>query len=196
MRIGLDIDGVLANFFTSYELAFIKVTGRDLFGYNRWPNYVPVGWDWPTMFGYTDQETSQVWSYIIETKDFWVNQGILPGLVQARRLVAGRHDLYFITDRPGKGAKFATEWWLRGVGRFDNPTVLISRNGKGPIVAGLGLEIYIDDKVENILSVQECLPECHAYLAPIYPYSENHPKFRQCLKRFLTVKEVFQHEKL
>jgi hypothetical protein len=195
MRIGLDIDGVLANFFTSYERAFIEITGRDRFGHDRWPQYIPDDWNWPqNAFGYTQQEASAVWFYIKNTDDFWCRQSPLPGMFSARRLAD--HELYFITDRPGKGAKRATELWLREYGPFENPTVLISRNGKGPIVAGLGLELYIDDKVENIISVQTYAPECASYLAPIFPYAENNLGFKHCRRRCRSVEDVLKLENL
>ena len=38
MRIGIDVDGVLANFYAAYEALAIQTQGEDLFGEHKWPN--------------------------------------------------------------------------------------------------------------------------------------------------------------
>lgn len=175
MRIGLDIDGVLANFTKSYEDIIIEVTGVDNFQNRR--GFTPSEWSWEKSFGYTSEQIGKVWAVIKDAPEFWDRLTPLPGLLDALR-ISLRHDVYFITDRPGIGARRITQEWLIQKG-FHCPNVIISRNGKGAVCDALDLEVYADDKVENVLDVQRKAPKCRAYLAPSYPYNANHPDVRK-----------------
>jgi len=194
MRIGIDIDGVIANFFAGYESLIISIAGKDLFGDNKYPNEFPKVWNWPETFGYGPEVVSQAWAHIKGNPGFWATLGTLPDIntwLLWLKTAGSKHDIYFITDRPGAGAKYWTERWFNRYG-YDNATILISRNGKGAIVAALDLELYIDDKVENILDVQTKAPNCRAYLAPQYLYNTNHPDFNKVTRSCHTVWDILK----
>lgn len=195
MRIGLDVDGVLANFFRAYEDHIINATGKNLFGSQRYPAALPQVWDWPQTFGYTAAEISEVWKHIRANADFYRQLESLPGVLAARQLTSDRHDIYFITDRNGPNAQRETQIWLSLRG-FRNPSVLLAKTGKGDIARALDLELYIDDKVENILDVQEKAPKCRSYLAPLYPYNINHPDFEKAHLISGSVEAVLHRENL
>jgi 5'(3')-deoxyribonucleotidase len=157
LRIGVDVDGVLADFNSSFIERVIKVTGIDRFG----KGYVPTTWNYPESVGYSSEEVSAVWGDIKGDPYFWRN---LPPyehtgqvLTYLSHLQHVGHDVYFITARPGIVAKKQTEEWLQHKSRLQylaapSPTVLIS-NDKGGCASVLSLDIYVDDRVENVFAV-------------------------------------------
>lgn len=196
MRIGFDIDGVLANFFTAYEKQVIeKANGLDLFGQNKYPHNLPPTWNWPEHYGYDDGVVSKVWAYIKDNPMFWDTLEVLPALDLVVDMDYVSNDLYFITDRPGQGAQAVTANWLASELGFI-PSTIISRKGKGLAANALDLDLYIDDKVENVLDCQEKAPSCRTYLAPQYPYNLNHPRFKEIVLTQPTVKEVLIVERI
>lgn len=152
MKIGFDIDGVLASFESGLERVMVESTGKNLF-----PTHGPGGppvWDWPVHFGYTEGEVATGFESLRNDPDFWATLPELPGAhaLRSRAEALLAHDVYFITDRAGIKAKTQTEdWLLLHTGMF-NPTVLISRH-KGQCAKALGLDCYIDDRPENVRDV-------------------------------------------
>jgi 5'(3')-deoxyribonucleotidase len=150
--IGVDIDGVLADFNSTYVERVIAITGRDLFPPR--PFAIPC-WDYAPIYGYTKEEEKLAWVSIIEDPTFWAKlspyadtEDSIKFLV---RLIAEGHDVYFVTARPGLNSKKQTEDWLRRMG-MPSPTVLISHS-KGLCADALKLDAYIDDRWENAVDV-------------------------------------------
>src|SRR5712664_3301214 len=152
-HIGIDIDGVLADFNSSMIERTIKVTGRDLFPPR--PFDIPC-WDYPEKYGYTNTEMSAIWGSIKIDPEFWQNLSPYPTAYAAgeylRKLQDAGHDLYFITSRPGVDAKAQTEEWLAFHLGMYFATVLISSE-KALCARALDLDAYIDDKWENAFEV-------------------------------------------
>ena len=164
MRIGLDIDGVLADFNTPFIALMKESAGRDLFP----PDYWPHTWNYPEALGYTSAEVSAVWEHIKANGVFWQYLPMLPGLSQFYKWFysggasADVHEFYFVTSRMGRRVKLQTENWLDvRVGR--GLTVLISSE-KGAIAKALKLDFYVDDRAENIADVIEKSPSTRAFL--------------------------------
>lgn len=161
MRIGVDVDGVLADFNKTYIDRVIQVTGRDLFPAR--PFVIPC-WDYPQHYGYTGAELSAVWSLIRKDTTFWrwlsVCDQTVPDAVRLLNFqTRAGDDAYFITSRPGLLAKRQTEQWLYDLG-MDNPTVLIC-DQKGVAANALNLDCYIDDRPENCCATD---PYCRTYI--------------------------------
>lgn len=169
MRIGIDIDGVLANFNAAYRMKLISVTGRDLIPEGE----EPPCWEYATHYGYTKDEDSRTWKDILADPWFWQFLAPLPGALSFLDWVdtesrygpvSGLIVPYFITTRPGVDTKGQSERWLRP--HVENPAVLIARSSedKGLLARGLGLTHFLDDKPENCHAVKTAIPSCDVWL--------------------------------
>lgn len=161
MRLGLDIDGVLCNFNARFVQEVIRVTGRNLFPQDCAPDTFPTVWDYPETFGYTDAEMKAVWKAIRSSLTFWQECDLLADAYFLPQLEAA-HDIYFITARPGLQVKRQTELWLAKAG-IEWPTVLLAQE-KGPAVRALELDVFVDDKPENVLDGKVWRKRCKSLL--------------------------------
>jgi hypothetical protein len=153
-KLGIDVDGVIADFNTAYIARIHGVTGENRFGDDAlgladgtWP---PV-WDYPEAYGYTPKQMKAVWKSIGQDDQFWRNLQPLPDVwrklsLRFHDLREAGHEIYFITARSGFKVKHQTEHWLEHHGMF--PSVLIARD-KGMATVLLGLDAYIDDRLSN-----------------------------------------------
>lgn len=149
VRVGVDVDGVLANFNEAFIDRVVRITGRDLFPER--PFDIPC-WNYPEFYGYTKEENDAVWNSIETDGSFWESLPAYPDTADAIEYLLSRSrwcgdDIYFVTSRPGINAKQQTEHWLLWHG-YSRPTVLIS-GAKGLCARALKLDVYIDDRWEN-----------------------------------------------
>ena len=153
MKLGIDIDGVLADWNHSFIETIIAETGEDRFPPR--PFEIPC-WDYPQYYRYTEAQIRHVWDAIRADPSWWrcVEPYAETRLVlhTLRSLVLdGGHDVCFITDRKGARVKTQTEQWLQTYNYWPVvPTVLLTAN-KGMVVAGLELDWFLDDKPEHVL---------------------------------------------
>lgn len=169
MRIGFDVDGVLANFNQDYVELTRVLTKRDLFP-PEWmepTNIAPPTWYYPQSFGYTNEECDKVFEVIAASDRFWRDLQPYEGVVENMNKFYMQHacdnDVYFITNRAGKGAKWQTEAWLCEALGWTDCTVLVS-SAKGLCAKALKLDVYLDDKWENALDVAKESPATRNYL--------------------------------
>lgn len=162
-RVGVDIDGVLANFVSGFADLIKRMTGKDV-------PHMADSWDWYRAHGVTAADEKELWAYIRAHPEFWV--GLAPlrdaregGFAALERWHRNRSDIYFITSRPGVGAKTATEEWLEKVLSFP-PTVLLVGGAvdKAKAADALNLTHFVDDRPENIVAVRTHVPRCRAAL--------------------------------
>lgn len=174
MIIGVDIDGVLANFNEAYRTRLTNITGRDLIPADvvtgTTPENTPPCWSFDRHYGYTVDEIGKTWDSIKNDGLFWQSLRPLPGagaFIQWLFLNVdhGKNEVYYITSRPGLTAKEQTETWLRNMAfTDDNLTVMIARDSKGLFAKGLGLDVMIDDKGENCIDVKTASPGTKVYM--------------------------------
>jgi 5'(3')-deoxyribonucleotidase len=152
MIIGVDIDGVLADYVSSFRARIIKLTGKNLFGSTTWSS-----WNHDLDVGYTKEESAATRRELRADPSFWFQLGMYHNTQEALDYLSLKrfygNDVYFITDRAGVRAKQQTEAWLSARG-FPCATVLISAE-KGLCARALKLDVYIDDKWDNCLDVAE-----------------------------------------
>jgi hypothetical protein len=168
MRIGFDIDGVLANFVKGYQDLTVKVTGRDLFHSNDILD--PPCWDWPQFRGYTKEEMSfssgPVWGAIKSDPEFWYRLEEDPGAAVLRanwrKILDAGHDVVFATSRFGINPDMQTAAWLRNIGATYTDVTVTS--DKGQFCLDRFVDCYIDDNLDNIKNVSKTSPATRTYL--------------------------------
>jgi hypothetical protein len=154
VRLGIDIDGCLANFNEAYTKALIATAGINHMPSGWEGNFdVYTSWNWDLDFGYTAAQISGTWDRcIVSSPTFWKKLDPLPlateTISRLNMLSKEGHDIYFMTHRMGEKAKRQTEQWLYEMG-MDYPTVIMSGH-KTPIVLSLGLNLFVDDKLDTI----------------------------------------------
>ena len=149
MKIGFDVDGVLALFTPTYHKLVVGTSGRNLFEPDDDKN--PPCWNTPELRGYTKKEMSGVWSAITSSRDFWLHLPETPDSSTLRMCILDLqrfHDIYFVTNRPGIDSKWQTEQWLMLHLGIERPTVLIS-SMKGLVAKSLKFDCYLDDNLDN-----------------------------------------------
>lgn len=164
MRIGADLDGCLVNFNEAYRDLIKLKTGIIL---PEMGTDYPDCWDYAEVAGVRGKLRNMVWDHIKQDANkFWAHLPPYVGTKDALRMLANLRyegdDIYFITSRPGHGAKAQTEYWLLNQG-FSCPTVLISSD-KGSVAKGLELDVFCDDKPENCAEVHLASPKTTVYM--------------------------------
>lgn len=148
MKIGCDVDGVLADFNTAYVARIKEVTGRNLFADPPLMNQ----WSYAEAAGYTPRELRRVWDNINADEHFWFRLDPYPDIADACDWMRqSKDDIYFITARSGATTKRQTEEWFAYEG-FRRATILLS-SGKALCCDALRLDSYLDDRFENACDV-------------------------------------------
>jgi hypothetical protein len=160
--VGIDVDGVLADFDTAfYWLLNSLKPGLSPPGVWSKGQFHPDTWDWAEET-YPPEIVEQAWQMVKDPAErFWLQLHPTP---HAEDLIPAlwNHEAYAITSRPGKTAYPQTREWLDTYG-FDG-ALIIARGPKGPIAASVGLTHFLDDKPENCQSVTRSSPSTHVWL--------------------------------
>jgi len=195
MKIGFDVDGVFANWNHSFMARIVAKSGRDLHP----ANYEPHTWHYPDALGYTREEVSAVWEDIKADPTFWLK--LSPywdamTLLERVYAIAERHDVTFITSRPGVLVEEQTVCWLAThAGQFEwEPTVIVSGE-KGRHAKALALDAYIDDRSENVVDVVTQSPATQTFLLD-RPWNQDLDTSAICVKRVESVADMLDSLKL
>lgn len=149
LSIACDLDGCLVDFNTGFAKLLKKINPTvkvDIFDAS-----FPVTWGWPKHYGYTAEDQKKAWTEVENSGLFW--RSLHPYAtawddLEFLQNQSRKHDIYFVTSRPGKTAKDESEQWLVGHG-FKLPTVIISHD-KQAFCAAVKANIIIDDKPDNL----------------------------------------------
>lgn len=160
-RIGIDLDGVLADFVEG----FCDLAHREL---NKEVSRTPDCWEWADQF-LTKDDQKVLWDHIKSTPGWWGTLDPVDKTAETFRTLKKwtnlDYDLYAITTRPGLGVQFVTAQWI--LFEFDIPIpVIITRNAedKGQVAAALRLTHFVDDNVDNCTAVFMAVPTARVRL--------------------------------
>jgi hypothetical protein len=144
LRIGIDIDGVLADFRAGFHASAERCLGREL----------PDAADPGSGAGLDQKDVKRVWQHVARTPNWWTALAPYePGQI-ARLYALARNagwEVFFLTNRPasaGDTVQFQTASWLEQQG-FYLPAVLTVPGSRGEVANGLRLDLVIDDLVVN-----------------------------------------------
>ncbi len=170
LRIGCDLDGVLADM----ETALVR-EAETLFGpsisrpaadasapHASMADLVPpeVAEDAPLQheLHLTSKQRRKLWAHVSGIEHFWESlDETEPGIVARLAALAAerRWEIIFLTRRPataGALAQVQSQRWLEAKG-FRLPSVYVVTASRGLIASGLTLDIVIDDTPENCVDV-------------------------------------------
>jgi len=150
LRIGIDVDGVLADFRTAFRAAAMRCLRRSI---------DDAGPDDPKASQALDQDdVRKGWEWIARAPNWWMTlqpyeADQIAALYETAR--AARWEVFFMTNRPpsaGDTPQFQTQWWIEQHG-FYLPAVMTVPGSRGDIANGLRLDLVIDDQLLNCVEV-------------------------------------------
>jgi len=150
LRLGFDLDGVLADFRTAFlqEAAHVLGTNGIEGRGSAMPDFDSVSAD----------ESRQVWKSIVARPNWWIGLNAyepeqISRLYQLTR--ERKWEISFLTTRiptAGDSVQFQSQTWLETLG-FYMPAVVTVPGSRGEIANGLRLDVVIDDQLLNCLEV-------------------------------------------
>jgi hypothetical protein len=147
LRVGFDVDGVLADFRTAFE----KTARRVLHHATNAPED-------PECVRLSAVELDKVWQAIGRSHNWWASLGAfepqqIPRLYELARTL--RWEVTFLTKRPpsaGDTVQFQTQWWLEQHG-FAMPSVITVPGSRGELANALRLDLVVDDQFVNCAEI-------------------------------------------
>ena len=146
LRLGIDIDGVLADFRNAFRETARECLRRD------------VGSDAGGESSLTHVDIDRVWNHIARRPNWWMTlRAYEPGAIADLYALARSHkwEVCFLTKRPasaGDSVQFQTQWWLEQQG-FYLPAVITVPGSRGDLANALRLDLAIDDQFVNCAEI-------------------------------------------
>jgi hypothetical protein len=147
LRLGIDIDGVLADFRTAFKDTARECLRRDV--------AVESGSDKASV---DPVDIERVWNHIARTPNWWMGvRAYEPAeIAQLYAMTrSGKWEVCFLTKRPasaGDTVQFQTQWWLEQQG-FYLPAVITVPGSRGDLANALRLDLAIDDQFVNCAEI-------------------------------------------
>ena len=148
LRIGIDVDGVLADFRTGFHDTSRTSLGRKVEPLQDAKETQPL----------TPDEVKRVWEAVARTPNWWMTLKPYEPDQIARLYSLSRDagwEVFFLTNRPasaGDSVQFQTQSWIERYG-FYMPSVLTIPGSRGEVANGLRLHLAIDDLLLNCIEV-------------------------------------------
>ena len=150
LRVGFDLDGVVADFRTGFLDVAAKVLGRDAI--RRPASFMP------DVDGVSAADSKRVWKVITETPNWWMSLAAYEANQIARLyqiMRRGCWEVSFLTSRiptAGDSVQFQSQAWLEAHGYY-MPAVVTVPGSRGEIANALRLDAIIDDQFLNCLEI-------------------------------------------
>lgn len=147
LRLGVDIDGVLADFRGAFREAARECLRREV--------ALDAGDDKATL---SHPDIERVWNHIARTPNWWMGvRAYEPAEIANLYALArsGQWEVCFLTKRPasaGDAVQFQTQWWLEQQGYY-LPAVITVPGSRGDLANALRLDLVIDDQFVNCAEV-------------------------------------------
>jgi hypothetical protein len=171
MRIGCDLDGVLADLHTAFVKAAVElfpsldakaIAPADVGASppdeeETEASEVPRADD-ARHVALTRRQSDAVWRRLSATPNFWETLGEHePGAIERLARLVDEHkwEIIFITSRPyseGRTVQRQSQRWLQRFG-FPMPSVFVVHGSRGRVAEALALDLVIDDRPDNCLDV-------------------------------------------
>ncbi len=156
LRLGFDIDGVLANFQAAFRATAVRIVHGEVEDFD--PGESPQS-ESPLAPG----AVRRVWDHIAKAPNWWMEiDAYEPD--QIARLYsltrAAGWEVFFLTKRPpsaGDSVQFQTQWWIERFG-FYLPSVLTVPGSRGDVANALRLDLVVDDQLINCVEVVSASP--------------------------------------
>jgi hypothetical protein len=156
LRVGFDIDGVLANFRAAFRTVAIRVIGKEIAEPDE-PDSPQGG------AALSASHVRQAWEHIAKPPNWWMSVDAYEPEQIARLYSltrAGGWEVFFLTKRPpsaGDSVQFQTQWWIERFG-FYLPSVLTVPGSRGDVANALRLDLVVDDQLLNCVEVVSASP--------------------------------------
>jgi hypothetical protein len=171
LRIGIDLDGVLADMDSALDHhadqlfglapcppAPVRAVDAHVAQDDRPADAVPDTTPLQVRRRLTERQHRRLWRRIRGIEGFWESlDETEPGVVSRLASLASerRWEIIFLTKRPataGMTAQLQSQRWLTSKG-FQLPSVYVVTGSRGLIATALTLDIVVDDRPENCLDV-------------------------------------------
>jgi len=148
LRVGVDLDGVVANFRAGFEAAAATVG----------VGFGTTGAEAAIADPLSSREIKKIWEHVRASPNWWsALEPHEPAQIvrlseMARRL---RWEVVFMTKRPGTAGdtvQFQSQWWLERQG-FRYPAVVTVPGSRGELANALRLDVIVDDQMINCVDV-------------------------------------------
>ena len=153
LRLGFDIDGVLANFQAAFRATAVRIGAKSGDEADPAQSGSPMSAD----------EVRRVWDHIARTPNWWMEIDAYEPEQIARLYSLARAagwEVFFLTKRPpsaGDSVQFQTQWWIERFG-FYLPAVLTVPGSRGEVANALRLDLIVDDQLINCVEVVSASP--------------------------------------
>lgn len=180
MRLGLDIDGVVADFLSPFlALLETKITVGPILA----DSITSVDFrEHPLL---NEEAVNECTAEVMADPSFWSGLDSLLSTQQWARLEAWSRQgqLAFVTHRSGSGSydiHEITHRWLQHHG-IQQPVLHTTAELKSKTVSQLGIEVFVDDNYENCQDVAERTDAVVLMPHRCYNSSFSHPKVRRIM---------------